>query len=119
MIADTILAIHRLVTGRLKRKFGDGLATIGTGQIHGEHLSRSARTARETPTGSTAITRSAEGAIAFVAIHRAISRRLKWQLRNVGPAFGAGKIHIVHLPIVSKRHNVFCFALKMCFEEII
>ena len=118
MIADTISAIHRFVTRWLKRKFGDGLATIGTSQIHAEHLLRSTWAAGETSAGTT-ITRSAEGAIAFIAIHRAITGWLKRQLRNVGPAFGAGKIHIVHLPIVSKRHNVFFVFSKMLFGAII
>lgn len=86
-----IFAINWLAGCWLKWQLGDFTTTTSASHINIEHLTRSAWAAVETATEpATAWFTVAESAIALCTVNWTIPRWLKRQLRNVGPAFGAG-----------------------------
>ncbi len=107
-----IFAINWLAGCWLKWQLGDFTTTTSASHINIEHLARSAWAAVETaaePAGTTfAVT---ESAVALCTVNWTITGWLKRQLRDVCPAFCAGKIHIEHLPwsIVVVHNKYFLF----------
>lgn len=86
-----------------------------TGEIHLVHLSRTAvHTAAATAHRAAAATCPKT----VRAVHRAISRRLKGQFRNLFATVAALKIHLVHLPILL-IHSFGCSLNESTFDPVL